>query len=41
MAPSGPHRLASTAPRAFDAAVYAYAYGYRAWRFTQALGRPA
>jgi hypothetical protein len=33
MASSGPHLFHSTAARA------AFAYPYRAWRFTQALGR--
>jgi hypothetical protein len=32
MASTGLHRMRTTAPRA-------YGYAYRAWRFTQALGR--
>jgi hypothetical protein len=39
MAPSAPHRSSSiTAPRV---AAFGFAYAYRAWRFTQALGRPS
>ena len=38
MAPAVPHRSSSTAaPRALRASAFSYAY--RAWRFTQALGR--
>jgi hypothetical protein len=39
MAPAGPHRSRpSAAPRAIGRAD-AFFYAYRAWRFTQALGR--
>jgi hypothetical protein len=38
MAPSAPHRSSIAAPRV---AAFGFAYAYRAWRFTQALGRPS
>jgi hypothetical protein len=44
MAPAGLNRRSTTTaprplPRAIGRAAFSYAYGYRAWRFTQALGR--